>query len=71
MTKFKDRQMEAVYNLYRSTPPAHRGSGIAIAYHLGLDRPNSPGRFVRNSMAYAAWAAGRDTARAAEKSKTN
>ena len=65
MTQFKDRQQQELYTLYTLAPPKGRGSGIAVAYDNGLRHPDLSNRYVRNSLAYAAWAAGRDASKRA------
>jgi len=61
---FKCEFMQRLYDLRRDTPPIGRQSGGACAaYFAGLDHPNRPTRFVRTSLAYAAWAAGVDDAK--------
>jgi hypothetical protein len=64
---FKNQSMQRLYDLRREQPPTSRfGGGVCVAYFSGFDRPAAPSRFVRNSLAYAAWAAGVDNAKAAK-----
>lgn len=64
---FKDPAQQRLYDLRRAEPPVGRQSGsMTVAYWLGLDKPDLPTRYVRNSLAYAAWAAGVDNAKAAK-----
>lgn len=60
MTRFKDRRLQEVYELFRQpTPPVGR-DGLQTAYQRGLVGMRPP---ERTSLTYAAWAAGRDTTR--------
>lgn len=65
--RYKDRQMQKVYDLYDKTPPARRGCGLSDAYFNGFNHPDRKDRYVRGSLAYAAWAVGVDHARVAAK----
>lgn len=58
--KFKNRGLQAMYNLYRNTRPGSMFNGTAAqgAYKAGLNGFCDPG--VDNSLAHAAWAAGVD-----------
>lgn len=61
--KFKDRQLAKIYDLYMITPPTTRLNGFGSAYFNGYDYPDRKDRYVKSSLAYAAWAAGVDQAR--------
>jgi len=64
---FKDLAQQRLYDLRREQSPSRRfGGGLCVAYFSGFDSPAAPSRFVRNSLAYAAWAAGVDNAKAAK-----
>lgn len=62
---FKDPAQQRLYDLRRSEPPVglHSGS-MTVAYWFGFDNPARPAKHLRNSLAYAAWAAGVDNAKA-------
>jgi len=63
--KFASPKHQALYDLFRRDPPtAGFGGGNAAAYRFGFANPEKPAKHVRGSTAYAAWAAGVDTARA-------
>jgi hypothetical protein len=68
MTKrrtFQSPAQQRLYDLRRADPPiGHFGGGLTVAYRLGFDNPKRPSRYVRDSLAYAAWAAGVDNAKA-------
>jgi len=64
MTRFKDPACQRLYDLYMADPPQGRGNGLKDAFQNGLQHPDRTDRYVRGSFAYAAWAAGRDQARA-------
>lgn len=62
--KFKDRGMNDLYNLYRDDPPRTRASGgLAAAYWRGHDHPEAAPPYDLQSLAHAAWSAGRTFAR--------
>lgn len=68
--RFVDTALQRVYDQLRKTPPnpADHGSfrirgGISSAYVAGYEHPTIKSRYVRNSQAYAGWAAGVDNAR--------
>jgi hypothetical protein len=64
--QFANAKHQAIYDLFRSPDaPARFGGGNAAAYRFGLANPEKPAKHVRGSTAYAAWAAGVDTAREA------
>ena len=61
--------MQAIYDQLRASPPADPDAsagkgGVHSAYRTGFRHPTRPARYVRNSHAYAGWAAGVDNARA-------
>jgi len=60
---FSDPQQQCLYDLRLSDPAPGKLNGLGAAYHNGLTFPDKPSRYVRTSLAYAAWAAGVDTAR--------
>ena len=81
MSRFKHPAMQKIYevcriaNTNRCEPlyingaiPSIRITGISGAYWLGRD--GRPSRYVRDSLAYAAWAAGRDDRKAESRSRT-
>ena len=47
------------YKLYLADPPTYPGNGSRCAYFKGLAR--QPNIYLRSSVAYAAWKAGKDT----------
>jgi len=60
---FSDPAMQRLYDLRRAVPALSSGTGgLGCAYHVGLKYPDRPSRFHHHSLAYAAWAAGVDTA---------
>lgn len=64
--RFKDPAMSKLYTQFRATPPLTRLTGLGSAYFAGFARPDAPNRRApRDSLAYAAWAAGVDNARKA------
>jgi len=71
--RFKDAQLQAIYDAWRAKPPADveavRGqSGEGNAYAVGFTAPDEPCRlWSRGSRTYVAWAAGVDNARAAKR----
>jgi hypothetical protein len=75
MTRFKDPAMQATYETCRRIAAERggelfkydgkfprRGGGMSSAFWNGYD--GQPTRYLRTSLAYAAWAAGRDHERA-------
>lgn len=63
--RFKDSSLQRLYDQYRETPPTTKMTGLGSAYYLGRNRPDAgPTRCTRGSLAYAAWAAGVDNAKA-------
>ena len=73
MARFKDPKMQRMYEFCRAGGAdrtsefydgirPHRGTGYRNAYWLG--RFGHPTRYLRTSLTYAAWAAGRDDERA-------
>jgi len=65
--KFSNPKHQYLYDLFRSpNAPVGFGGGNAAAYRFGLTNPNKPAKHIRGSTAYAAWAAGVDTAREAD-----
>jgi hypothetical protein len=58
--KFSDPNLQAVYEQFKANPPTKSYSGAASsAYFLGLSgQPNH--RIAKDSIAYAAFCAGRD-----------
>lgn len=78
MSHFADRSMKKMYDACRSfgadknssfyiQGKPHRGAGHRCAYWNG--RNGLPSRWLKNSLAYAAWAAGRDDRRKDTKSR--
>lgn len=56
--RFKDPAMQALYEFHLKTPPRARGGSLQNAYFGGL--AGEPNRlWPKNSLAYAAYAAGR------------
>jgi hypothetical protein len=73
MNRFKDARMNALYEICRglaNNPKSdfwnngkpRRSNGITSAFWSGYN--GEPARHLRTSLAYAAWAAGRDHERA-------
>lgn len=64
--KFKSDRMQAVYDLHLTFVPDLKSGGGSLSrgYWEGRNHPDKPCRQVRGSLAYAAWAAGQDVARA-------
>jgi hypothetical protein len=60
---FSNAKQQRLYEMRLADPASTRLNGLGAAYHTGFDYPDKPSRFVKNSLAYAAWAAGVDTAR--------
>jgi hypothetical protein len=59
MAKFTTPQQQQIYDLYLLNPPTlSSGTGLIAAYWRGRNDPQHP-RYVRGSLAYAAWRAGR------------
>lgn len=63
MTKFKDQKMQAVYDLFRQRDDRvpYTGGSIGTSYRRGLAGFKADAS--RQSICYAAWAAGRDKRR--------
>jgi hypothetical protein len=60
MTKFKDKKLQSVFELFSQKPPSERGSGLSRFYFNGLEFPNKENlKPDRGTFAYAAWAAGK------------
>lgn len=63
--RFRSPEVQWLYDKYRAERPTDldrlRGTGsIGCAYVVGFTHATRPTRYVRNSLAYAAWAAGVD-----------
>lgn len=75
--KFADRALQQTYDTLRANPPSPTAQSLAAyrmrgsasaAYVRGWERPDEPDKLsVRGSIAYAAWAAGVDNSREAER----
>lgn len=67
---FKDRGAQQVYDKYSATPPERAGRALVSDYWRGFDHADRPSTLaVRGSLAYAAWAAGVDARRRADKAE--
>jgi len=69
--RFKDVTMNRIYELYMLTPPEGSGTDFTHAYKIGRANPDLRCLYPRDSLAYAVWAAGRDTARQEQKQVKN
>jgi hypothetical protein len=59
--RFQNAELQKCYEHHLSTPPKARGGALQNAYFDGKDgKPHY--LWPRNSLCYAAWAAGRKTA---------
>jgi hypothetical protein len=64
MTKFKDNKQRYIYDLYTVEPPKQKGSGLSAYYFRAIEFPDKRNLAPeRTSLAYAAYAAGRDFAK--------
>ncbi len=61
---FKNNKQQYIYDLYTQEPPKGRGTGLSQYYFRGKDFPDRSNLAPeKTSLAFAAYAAGRDFAK--------